>query len=74
MKVSELIDHLDALRHQYGDLEVRATNDGYAPPEVAIYYRDIGNGSVLLCGKKRPDLVNPMASPDIELINNARQE
>ena len=36
MRVSELINHLETIQDDYGDLHVSATCDGWAPPEVSV--------------------------------------
>lgn len=68
MKIDELITELQQLRDEYGDLEVRATNDGYAPPEIAVYVRPEQKG-VLLYGQRSVDTINPTQQRDMELIN-----
>lgn len=68
MNISELITQLQHIRERHGNFEVRVTNDGYAPPEIAIYARPEQKG-VLLYGQRSVDTVNPTQQRDMELIN-----
>lgn len=65
MKISELIDHLEDVKKDRGDIEVYATCDGWLPPEISIEMQR-RRDAVVLYGKRR---VKESLSENIEVLN-----
>lgn len=65
MKLSQLIDELLAIEIEHGDMDVRATNDGYAPEDLYIC-RHKDHDRLVLCGGR------PTSPWNMEILNEDR--
>lgn len=73
MKVSELIEHLEQVETEHGDLHVGATCDGWLPPEVAVEVQ-ANRQTVVLYGCRDVDSHVSRGVPNNSFIVNAEDK
>jgi len=52
MKVTELIEYLETVEDEYGDVSVHATCDGWCPPEISVEMNK-NSERLVLAGSRR---------------------